>query len=66
MIHQEDENLKKLTHVEIENSKLKDTLRKLRSELGSCEKIVVSVGLLRGGGWISNSLIIILFIQILY
>jgi hypothetical protein len=30
-----------LKHVEIENSKLKDTQRKLRSELGSCEKIVV-------------------------
>ena len=38
---EEDENLKKLKHVEIENSKLKDTQRKLRSELGSCEKIVV-------------------------
>jgi hypothetical protein len=32
-----------LKHVEIENSKLKDTQRKLRSELGSCEKIVVSL-----------------------
>jgi hypothetical protein len=41
IIQQEDENLKKLKHVEIENSKLKDTQRKLRSELGSCEKIVV-------------------------
>jgi hypothetical protein len=41
MIQQEDDNLKKLKHVEIENSKLKDTHRKLRSELGSCEKIVV-------------------------
>jgi hypothetical protein len=43
MIQQEDENLKKLKHVEIENNKLKDTHRKLRSELGSCEKIVVSL-----------------------
>jgi hypothetical protein len=43
MIQQEDENLKKLKHVEIENSKLKDTRRKLRSELGSCETIVVSL-----------------------
>jgi hypothetical protein len=43
IIQQEDENLKKLKHVEIENSKLKDTQRKLRSELGSCEKIVVSL-----------------------
>jgi hypothetical protein len=41
MIQQEGENLKKLKHVEIENSKLKDTCRKLRSELGSYEKIVV-------------------------
>jgi hypothetical protein len=41
MIQQEDENLKKLKHVEIENSKLKDTHRKLRSELVSCEKTVV-------------------------
>jgi hypothetical protein len=41
IIQQEDENLKKLKHVEIENSKLKDTQRKLRSELGSCEKTVV-------------------------
>ena len=41
IIRQEDENLKKLKHVEIENSKLKDTQRKLRSELGSCEKTVV-------------------------
>jgi acetone carboxylase gamma subunit len=41
MIQQEDENLKKLKHVEIENGKLKDTCRKLRSELVSCEKIVV-------------------------
>jgi hypothetical protein len=41
MIQQEDENLKKLKHVEIENSKLKDTRRKLRSELVSCEKTVV-------------------------
>jgi hypothetical protein len=32
-----------LKHVEIENSKLKDTRRKLRSELGSYEKIVVSL-----------------------
>jgi chromosome segregation ATPase len=30
-----------LKHVEIENSKLKDTQRKLRSELGSCENTVV-------------------------
>jgi hypothetical protein len=30
-----------LKHVEIENSKLKDMQRKLRSELGSCKKIVV-------------------------
>jgi hypothetical protein len=41
IIQQEDENLKKLKHVEIENSKLKDTQRKLRSELVSCEKTVV-------------------------
>jgi hypothetical protein len=41
MIQQEDENLKKLKHVEIENSKLKDTRRKLRSELVSCDKIFV-------------------------
>jgi chromosome segregation ATPase len=41
MIQQEDENLKKLKHVEIENSKLKDTRRKLRSELVSCENTVV-------------------------
>jgi hypothetical protein len=41
IIQQEDENLKKLKHVEIENSKLKDTQRKLRSELGSCEKTLV-------------------------
>jgi hypothetical protein len=40
---EEDENLKKLKHVEIENSKLKDTQRKLRSELVSCEKTVVSL-----------------------
>jgi hypothetical protein len=38
---EEDENLKKLKHVEIENNKLKDTQRKLRSELVSCEKTVV-------------------------
>jgi predicted RNase H-like nuclease (RuvC/YqgF family) len=43
MIQQEDENLKKLKHVEIENNKLKDTRRKLRSELGSYEKTVVSL-----------------------
>jgi hypothetical protein len=43
MIQQEDENLKKLKHVEIENSKLKDTRRKLRSELGSYEKTLVSL-----------------------
>jgi hypothetical protein len=41
MIQQEDENLKKLKHVEIENRKLKDTRRKLRSELDSYEKTVV-------------------------
>jgi hypothetical protein len=41
MIQQEDEKLKKLKHVEIENSKLKDTRRKLRSELGSYEKTIV-------------------------
>jgi hypothetical protein len=41
MIQQEDENLKKFKHVEIENSKLKETHRKLRSELGSCENTVV-------------------------
>ena len=41
MVEQEDENLKILKHVDIENSKLKDTRRKLRSELGSYEKIVV-------------------------
>jgi hypothetical protein len=40
---EEDENLKKLKHVEIENSKLKDTQRKLRSELVSCEKTVISL-----------------------
>jgi hypothetical protein len=40
---EEDENLKKLKHVEIENRKLKDTQRKLRSELVSCEKTVVSL-----------------------
>jgi hypothetical protein len=43
IIRQEDENLKKLKHVEIENSKLKDMQRKLRSELVSCEKTVVSL-----------------------
>jgi hypothetical protein len=32
-----------LKHVEIENSKLKDMRRKLRSELSSYEKIVVSL-----------------------
>jgi hypothetical protein len=37
MIQQEDENLKKLKHVDIENSKLKNMHTKLRSELGSCE-----------------------------
>ena len=42
MIQQEDEILKKLKHVEIENSKLKDIHKKL-SELGSCEKTVVSL-----------------------
>jgi hypothetical protein len=41
LIPQEDENLKKLKHVEIENRKLKDTCRKLRSELVSCEKTIV-------------------------
>jgi hypothetical protein len=30
-----------LKHVEIENSKFKDMQRKLRSELGSCEKTIV-------------------------
>jgi hypothetical protein len=40
---EKDENLKKLKHVEIENSKLKDTQRKLRSELVSCEKTIVSL-----------------------
>jgi hypothetical protein len=40
MIQQEDENLKKLNHVEIENNKLKNMHRKLRSELGSCEKTI--------------------------
>jgi hypothetical protein len=40
MIQQEDENLKKLKHVEIENSKLKSTHRKLRIELGSCENTI--------------------------
>jgi hypothetical protein len=40
---EEDENLKKLKHVEIENSNLKDMQRKLRSELVSCEKTVVSL-----------------------
>jgi hypothetical protein len=30
-----------LKHVKIENSKLKDMQRKLRSELGSCENTVV-------------------------
>jgi hypothetical protein len=43
MIQQEDENLKKLKHVEIENNKLKDPRRKLRTELGSCEKTLVSL-----------------------
>jgi hypothetical protein len=43
IIQQEDENHRKLKHVEIENSKLKDTHRKLRSELGSCENTVVSL-----------------------
>jgi hypothetical protein len=43
MIQREDENLKKLKHVEIENSNLKDTHIKLRSKLGSCEKTVVSL-----------------------
>jgi hypothetical protein len=32
-----------MKHVKIENSNLKDTHRKLRSELGSCEKTVVSL-----------------------
>ena len=41
MIQQEDDNLKKLKHVEIKNRKLKDMQRKLRSELCSCEKIVI-------------------------
>ena len=43
IIQQEDENLKKLKHVEIENSKLKDTHRKLRSELVSCKNTVGSL-----------------------
>jgi hypothetical protein len=38
MVQQEDENFEKLIHVEIENNKLKNTHRKLRTELGSCEK----------------------------
>ena len=41
MIQEEDENLKKLKHAKIENTKLKETCRKLRSELGSYEKTVV-------------------------
>jgi hypothetical protein len=40
MIQQEDENIKKLKHVEIENSKFKNTHRKLISELGSCENTI--------------------------
>ena len=32
-----------MKHVEIENNKLKDTQRKLRNELVSCEKTVVSL-----------------------
>jgi hypothetical protein len=40
MIQQEDENLKKLKHAEIQNRKLKNTHRKLISELGSCEKTI--------------------------
>ena len=32
-----------MKHVEIENSKLKEMQRKLRSELGSCENTVVSL-----------------------
>jgi hypothetical protein len=43
IIRQEDENIKKLKHVEIENRNLKYTQRKLRSELVSCEKTVVSL-----------------------
>ena len=43
MIQQEDDNLKKLNHVETENSKLQKSHRKLRSELGSYEKTVVSL-----------------------
>jgi hypothetical protein len=43
MIQKEDENLKKLKHVEIENSKLKNMHRKLRSELGSCENTIESL-----------------------
>jgi peptidoglycan hydrolase CwlO-like protein len=43
MIQQEDEILKKLKDVDIENNKLKDMLRKLRSELGSSEKTIVSL-----------------------
>ena len=41
MIEQEDENLKKLKHVEIENRNLKDTRRKLRSELVRYTKTIV-------------------------
>ena len=43
IIQQEDENLKKLKHVEIENSKLKNMQRKIRSELVSCEKTIKSL-----------------------
>ena len=43
IIQQEDENIKKLKHLEIENIKLKDTHRKLISGLGSYEKTVVSL-----------------------
>ena len=41
IIQQEDENLQKLKHVEIDNSKIKDMQRKLRSELGNCEKTII-------------------------
>jgi hypothetical protein len=41
MIQQEDKNLKKMKHVEIENRNLKDTRIKLRSEFVSSEKTVV-------------------------
>jgi len=43
MIQQEDENLKKLKLVEIENINLINMHRKLRSELGSSEKTIKSL-----------------------